>query len=665
MFELSFLKKYLTPRRKQLSVSLISLLSTAVITLVVWLVSLFLSITEGIEQGWLNKMTALNAPLRIHPTEEYFSSYYYNIDKYSSGANYLAKTIGEKARALISDPYNPRFDAQLPRLMTRPDKDHSGALRDPVKGIYGALEKLKQEWPDLRYQDAEVSGALFKLEMIRKNSHSLEGTEMMRQLTNVTYLTSFSEKNPHLKQLILPITADDISQLLYMAKREEDQERASQIFDAVNIESLHPEGEIWKLPKRLLKKGSRFQASPYFHGGSITHITIPTTSGEGQEGELYTDSDGLHFIGMEGQSIPIGEEIPLFAMGKLELNVIETFPGPFFEIKGRLQGIPVSGTIPYEGLAIGSVSLKPTLSGSSPPWVHLDVEGIPTLPQSHFRHGVLAPKSYLDTGVKVGDEGTLSYSGQTTLGTKELRLPIFIAGFYDPGIMPVGNKCLLVPSSITKAVSVSEGAYAIDRTLANGIQVWFSSLSDAPEIKTELLSQLAEAGLDKYWQVETFREFDFARDLLQQFSSDKYLFTLVGILILLVACTNIISLLVLLVSDKKKEIGILRAMGAKRASIAGIFASAGGLIGLISCSLGIFLAYITLQHIDGLVGLLSALQGHEALNPQFFGSSLPKTLSPRALWFAALITPLLSLASGLIPAIKAAKMDPCDTLRSE
>ena len=64
-----------------------------------------------------------------------------------------------------------------------------------------------------------------------------------------------------------------------------------------------------------------------------------------------------------------------------------------------------------------------------------------------------------------------------------------------------------------------------------------------------------ELGIEKYWKVETYQEYEFAKDLMQQFQSDKYLFTMIGILILLVACTNIISLLVLLVSDKKKEIG--------------------------------------------------------------------------------------------------------------
>jgi len=106
-------------------------------------------------------------------------------------------------------------------------------------------------------------------------------------------------------------------------------------------------------------------------------------------------------------------------------------------------------------------------------------------------------------------------------------------------------------------------------------------------------------------------------------------------------------------------------MGAKKRSIATIFALCGGSLGLFSCLLGVFLAYITLQNIDVVVGFLSFLQGHEALNAQFFGQSLPSQITPRALLFAAIATPVLAILAGLVPAIKAARLNPCETLRSQ
>ncbi|MFS8562854.1 MAG: hypothetical protein LVR00_00350 [Rhabdochlamydiaceae bacterium] len=89
-------------------------MSVGVIALVVWLVLIFLSVTEGIERNWLEKLTSLNAPVRITPTPAYYSSYYYLSDSLSSSSHYAPKNIGQKASSLQSDPYNPDIDQEIP-----------------------------------------------------------------------------------------------------------------------------------------------------------------------------------------------------------------------------------------------------------------------------------------------------------------------------------------------------------------------------------------------------------------------------------------------------------------------------------------------------------------------------------------------------------------------
>ena len=73
-FELTVALKYLIPRRRQLSASIISVISVLVISLVVWLVILFLSVTAGIEKKWVHELVALNAPIKLIPTEAYYKS---------------------------------------------------------------------------------------------------------------------------------------------------------------------------------------------------------------------------------------------------------------------------------------------------------------------------------------------------------------------------------------------------------------------------------------------------------------------------------------------------------------------------------------------------------------------------------------------------------------
>ena len=188
---------------------------------------------------------------------------------------------------------------------------------------------------------------------------------------------------------------------------------------------------------------------------------------------------------------------------------------------------------------------------------------------------------------------------------------------------------------------------------SNGINVQFSNIAMADQVKANIVAQLKARGIDRYWKVETYREYEFTKPLLDQLQSDKTLFLLISTVIIIVACSNIISMLIIMVNDKKMEIGIMCAMGASAGSIALIFGSCGVMMGMIGSFIGITLAVITLKNIDHLVNLLSSLQGHNAFNPLYYGDSLPNDISFEALAFVILVTGLLSLLAGIVPAVKA------------
>ena len=275
------------------------------------------------------------------------------------------------------------------------------------------------------------------------------------------------------------------------------------------------------------------------------------------------------------------------------------------------------------------------------------------------------PKNYKKSGVKIGDRGTLGYTSPSALSTQEQRIPIVVKTFYDPGLVSIGNKCVIVPPSITQTIHAATQTFSPDGTPTNGLFVWIEDLHSVDKVKDKITQNFKKAGISKYWKVDTYRDFEFSKDLLQQFQSDRTLFLLIASIILLVACCNIISLLVLLVNEKKKEIAILQTMGASFKSIALIFGFCGAFVGFTSCILGSSLAVFTLQHLDSVVGLLSALQGHNAFNPAFFGNTLPNELSTQALVFVLLVTPVLSILAGVIPAIKASRIRSSHVLRAE
>ena len=289
MFELSVALKYLVPRRKQLSVSLISLLSVTVISLVVWLVLVFLSVTEGIERGWLHKLTALNAPLRITPTQHYFSSYYYEIDSVSGNSQYALKNIGEKHQSAVANPYNSIEDGELPARFPLPDLNADNSLKDPVKGLFDLLGQLKEKRHDLAFQDFEISGALMRLQLLRPGT-GISSENTQGYLTQVSYLASLPDQCPDLSSLLLSPTEKDLNHMLYLAShstelsrqdtpalslkttKETAQNRIQRLLQNVKIHQLKPLYAFWQLPPALLPDKKPIVGTAQFRNGKLSRI---------------------------------------------------------------------------------------------------------------------------------------------------------------------------------------------------------------------------------------------------------------------------------------------------------------------------------------------------------------------------------------------------------
>jgi lipoprotein-releasing system permease protein len=133
--------------------------------------------------------------------------------------------------------------------------------------------------------------------------------------------------------------------------------------------------------------------------------------------------------------------------------------------------------------------------------------------------------------------------------------------------MPVGNRCILTHPKIVSLINAATHNQYLDKTQSSGIQVWFKNIKDADKFKTKIAQAFKQHEIQNYWKVSTYQEYDFAKDLLQQFQSDRYLFTLVGVIILIVACCNIISMLVILVNDKKEKLGSCKRWELRRAAL--------------------------------------------------------------------------------------------------
>lgn len=164
------------------------------------------------------------------------------------------------------------------------------------------------------------------------------------------------------------------------------------------------------------------------------------------------------------------------------------------------------------------------------------------------------------------------------------------------------------------------------------------------------------ARLGRSWVVVDLLEQN--QDLLRALNTEKAILFLAIGLIVVVAALNIVSTLILTVTDKVKDIGALTAMGARPRSIASVFVLQGLVIGVVGGVLGLALGSGAAWWLDHYRII--------ALDPQvYYLTHVPFTLRPVDLCLVAAVVLAVSLAATLYPALKAAGLDPVEALRYE
>ena len=272
-FELSVAFKYLMPRWRQLSVSIISLISILVISLVVWLIVVFFSVTHGLEKNWVQKLIALTAPIRVTPTSEYYNSYYYQIDGISANSDYALKTIGEKIASTLTDPYDPSFDEEIPLDWHLPDLDEKNELKDILKIAMAEIGKIK----GVSARDYEMTHGNIRLRLLRdmprtySNDTGSKSIQNQSFLSQSVYFTSFDTTNHLLKKTLLPVNHRDIANLLNTLSFSSDNFQED---TPHSIERLDPNISSTKLLS-LLDNAEITQLQTPSHGWKIPDNMVP------------------------------------------------------------------------------------------------------------------------------------------------------------------------------------------------------------------------------------------------------------------------------------------------------------------------------------------------------------------------------------------------------
>jgi len=232
-----------------------------------------------------------------------------------------------------------------------------------------------------------------------------------------------------------------------------------------------------------------------------------------------------------------------------------------------------------------------------------------------------------DLGVRVGDRITLSTGPRSEV----LR----ITGLVDLGVRELNRRTVIVPLRAAQSlVGLPGGATNLDLTLAD---VW-----TATAFGTRLAARWA-------YKVESWQQTN--AQLVSALNAQSVSTTLIRAVVMVVVVLGVASVLVVSVVQKRREIGILRAMGATQGQVQRVFLLQGFIVGALGSVLGVVLA----------VGLIAAfttfVRGSDGL--PLFNISLEFGL---ALRIAALAT-LCGVLAAVAPARRAAKLDPAQAIR--
>jgi lipoprotein-releasing system permease protein len=256
-----------------------------------------------------------------------------------------------------------------------------------------------------------------------------------------------------------------------------------------------------------------------------------------------------------------------------------------------------------------------------------------------------------DLGVGVGDRITVLLPRTEAGGALEPQIGAFeVTGLFEAGLADHDATLALAALADVAAFTGPEAPAGVHARFADAIA--------APALSRAVAGRLPGVTV-RDWTEDHAAYFQAIR-------LEKLMMTVMLLLIVAVAAFNIVASLVMVVSEKRKDIAILRTLGLGRGSVSAIFLTQGTLIGWLGTAAGIALGLVLAYNAGPIAGGVERFFGFHVFDPTvYYISSIPSEVRSGDVVVVAVAALLLTLVAAVYPALRASRTEPAEALRYE
>jgi lipoprotein-releasing system permease protein len=361
----------------------------------------------------------------------------------------------------------------------------------------------------------------------------------------------------------------------------------------------------------------------------------------------FEDEVQKRIVGTNAHVIVLSHDEKGFEANADLLKRIESVPGvagaaPFVYTKGMISAGSFSDGIAIKGINLsGEKQVTDVYRNISPPIESIDPEDGPS--------GIVLGQYLANTlGVAAGDEVVLTspLQGSATIFGMIPRVKKFkVVGIFTSGMYDYDSSLGYI------SIAAAQDFLGLGGRVT-GVEVKVNDMYRAPQIADSIIRTLGG------FPYTASNWIELNRNLFSWMKTEKIVMFVILMLIVAVAAFNIISTLIMVVMEKRRDIGILKSMGATSRSVMRIFMAEGVAVGLIGTALGCLVGFVGCY-------LLQKYKFITLPGDVYFIDRLPVKMEAGDFLMVALVAVGVCFAATLYPSWKASRLVPVEAIRYE